>query len=108
MEEINLNGVEAEKVDEIIDGAIFCVEAGLEEFSCCALTQPGEDYKNGWATRRLYTTTFNDNPLDGHADNYGYGFADGIREACPNTKEERRDFRILLLSLFKAAWRDLV
>ena len=107
MEEIKLNGVEAEKVDEIIDYAIEEINLSLDMFSCCALIVPGENYDKGWVIRRLYTSTFNDNPL-GKTDNYGYGFSNAILEAFPNIGEERRDLRILLLSLFRAAWRDLV
>ncbi|KKL91303.1 hypothetical protein LCGC14_1896100 [marine sediment metagenome] len=107
MEEINLNRVEAERADEIIDYAIEQIDLGLDEFSCCALTQPGENYDEGWVIRRLYTTTFNDNPLDGQTDNYGHGFANEINQYSP-CREERVELRILLLSLFKAAWRDLV
>ena len=98
--------VEDELVDGILDVAIEDVESGLEEFSCCALTIPGDLYQEGWLVRRVYSKTFTDNVVP--HDNYGHAFSEAVLRFSPSNKQERRELRVLLLSLFKAAWRDLV
>ena len=105
MAKMNSIGVRARNVDRIIDKAIQRVGTGEEKYSCCALVIPGtKDYLKGWKIRKAYTRTFG--PVTEYVDNFGYAFAVEVNKAT--YKDNKANFRILMLSLFKAAWRDLV
>ena len=103
MAKLNSTGIKAEKIDRIIDKAILGVGLGLETYSCCALS----DVRGcvlGWKVREAYTHAFG--PATIYPDNYGYAFATEVHKVTND--ETKANFRILMLSLFKAAWRDLV
>ena len=104
MKKLNWIGTPAQEVDRIIDKAIHNIGTGEGRFSCCALTLTGYDGK-GWTVRRAYIRTFG--PVTDYIDNYGYAFATEVSQAA-NSPRSEINLRILLLSLFKAAWRDLV
>ncbi len=104
MAKLNSIGVRAKDIDRIIDKAIHSIGTGEGKFSCCALTPTGDDGK-GWLVRRAYTRTFA--PVMDYIDNYGYAFATEVNHAA-NSPESETNLRVLLLSLFRAAWRDLV
>ncbi len=106
MSKINGIGIPARNVDRIIDEAIRRIETGEDVYSCCALLEfNGENILN-WAVRRAYTNTFG--PVPDYPDNYGYAFVTEVNRATYNNRSKAKDFRVLMLSLFKAAWRDLV
>ncbi|KKM61420.1 hypothetical protein LCGC14_1531800 [marine sediment metagenome] len=103
MAKLNSIGVRAKDIDRIIDGAIQRIGTGEDKYSCCALMQRGESSRS-WKVRNAYTHTFS--PVTYCPDNYGYAFATEVTRATnPNTKA---NFRVFMLSLFRAAWRDLV
>ena len=103
MEKLNSIGVRAKDIDRIIDKAILGVGLGLETYSCCALTNV-KGCVPSWEVRKAYTRTFG--PVTYIPDNYGYTFAAKVSKAT--NKGNRANFRVFMLSLFKAAWRDLV
>ena len=105
MAKLNSIGVRAKDVDRIIDKAIRCIGLGQEVFSCCALIVGGKENNTlSWKVRKAYTRTLG--PLTIYPDHYGYAFSVEVRKAT--NKGNKANFRVLLLSLFKAAWRDLV
>ena len=106
MSKTNGIGIPARDVDRIIDGAIQRIATGEDVYSCCALTLAGtKDYLDGWKVRAAYTRTFG--PVTDYPDNYGYSFATEVNRATYNNRSKAKDFRVLMLSLFRAAWRDL-
>ena len=104
MAKLNSIGVKAKDIDRIIDRAILAIGTGEDVYSCCALITEVEDHL-GWAVRKAYTRTFG--PVTDYLDNYGYAFATEVHKAIRNDGN-KANFRILMLSLFRAAWRDLV
>ena len=104
MTKLNLLGIKAAEIDRIIDKAILRIGSGGYKYSCCALARASDDGKS-WAVRRTYTRTFG--PVMAYRDNYGYAFATEVSQAA-NSPRSEINLRILLLSLFRAAWRDLV
>ena len=103
MAKLNSIGVKARDVDRIIDRAIRRIGEGRDRYSCCALTSVG--YCNwGRKVRKAYTNAFG--PVVELVDNYGYAFAGEVSLAT--TYETASNFRVLMLSLFRVAWRDLV
>ena len=107
MAKLNSIGVKVRDIDRIIDTAILRIETGKDVYSCCALTLAAtKDYDDGWKVRKAYTHTFG--PVTGYPDNYGYVFVMVVNRATYNNSSKAKDLRILMLSLFRAAWRDLV
>ena len=105
MKKLNWIGIPARDIDRIIDGAIQRIETGEDVYSCCALITKGK-YIDDWKVRKAYTKTFG--PVTNYLDNYGYAFATEVNRATHKNSSKAKDFRVLMLSLFKAAWRDLV
>ncbi len=103
MAKLNSTGIKAEKIDRIIDKAIRLIGLGQELYSCCALTDVGGP-PLGWEVRKAYTHAFG--PVTIYPDHYGYAFATEVYKVTND--KTKANFRILMLSLFKAAWRDLV
>ncbi len=103
MAKLNGIGMPARDVDRIIDGAIRDVGLGMKTYSCCALSDAGEGIQ-GWEVRKAYTRAFG--PVTKYPDHYGYELAVEVSKAT--YKKNKANFRVLMLSLFKAAWRDLV
>ena len=104
MSKINGIGIPARDVDRIIGKAIQRIGTGEDKYSCCALMQRGESSRS-WKVRNAYTHTFG--PVTYCPDNYGYAFTTEVNRAT-NSSDEARNLRIIMLSLFRAAWRDLV
>ena len=102
MSKVNGIGTPAREVDRIIDKAIQLIGTGAHRYSCCALT-PARDTGAGWKVRKVYTRTFG--PATIYPDHFGYVFSSEVQKAAPFTTLE---FRVTMLSLFRAAWRDLV
>ncbi len=105
MSKINGIGVLAKDVDRIIDAAILRIETGEDVYSCCAFTTQVKRIGD-WKVRKFYTKTFGPPTL--YPDNYGYTFATEVNRATYNNRSKAKDFRVLMLSLFRVAWRDLV
>ena len=103
MSKVNGIGISARDIDQIIDRAIQLIGAGEYKYSCCALTAE-EDYHKCWKVRQAYTRIFG--PHTDYLDNHGYEFARKVKQAT--NAATVADFRVFMLSLFKAAWRDLV
>ena len=103
MTKLNLIGVRARDIDRIIDRAIQRIGKGEDRYSCCALIKKG-DLARCWKVRKAYTDTFG--PVTIYSDHFGYMFAAEVSLAA--THETTANFRILMLSLFRVAWRDLV
>ena len=103
MKSIDAIGVSEQDVDRILDKAIQLIGTGEEKYSCCALTVPSDDYQKGKRIRQVYCDVFTDSQA------YDFGGED-FRKAIENTtpRNEWVGLRVLLLSLFLAAWRDLV
>ena len=104
MKSINAIGVSERDVDRIIDAAIERIGIGLYAYSCCALSAPGDDYVKGLRIREVYAKVFTDGPE--LVNDAGETFRRQIEHYV--SPKEWRNLRILLLSLFKAAWKDLV
>ena len=104
MKKPNWIGIPARDIDRIIDKAIKRIVTGEEMFSCCAFITGLNDTR-GWAVRKAYTRTFG--PVTSYIDNCGYAFATEVNRAT-NSLNEVGNLRIVMLSLFRAAWRDLV
>ena len=104
MSKINEIGIPARDIDRIINRAIRLIGTGEHKYSCCALTAEG-DLERCWKVRKAYTRTFS--PVTDYVDNYGYSFVAEVKCAT-NSPNEAENLRILMLSLFRAAWRDLV
>ncbi len=104
MAKLNSIGVSAKNIDRIIDEAIRRIETGEDVYSCCALITQGKRIDD-WKVRKFYTKTFGSPTL--YPDNYGYVFATEVNRATYNNSSKAKDFRIFMLSLFRAAWRDL-
>ena len=103
MKSIDAIGVSERDVDRILDKAIQLIGTGVEVYSCCALTVPGDDYQKGKRIRQVYCAVFNDSQA---YDPMGEAFRKAIEYSTP--RNEWVGLRVLLLSLFKAAWRDLI
>ena len=104
MSKINGIGIPVRDVDQIITRAIRRIGTGEDRYSCCALTPAAAgDVGKGWKVRKAYTHTFG--PVTDYPDSYGYAFAAEVQQAT--NEDTETDFRVLMLSLFRAAWRDL-
>ena len=102
MAKLNSIGVKARDIDRIIDKAIRRIGKGEDRYSCCALIETG-NLEGCWKVRKAYTNAFS--PVSKFVDHYGCVFAETVNQAT--TRETAADFRVLMLSLFRAAWRDL-
>ena len=109
MAKLNSLGVRAVEIDRIFADAIERIAEGEEEFSCCAIGKL-DQYQyaragNSLKVRRLYVDTLapkgdckpNLDLLNLVTKHVGCAWSD-----------KSQGFRILMLSLVKAAWRDLV
>ena len=104
MAKLNGIGIPAQDVDRIIDRAIQLIGTSAHKYSCCALTPVGDTIQ-GWKVRKAYTRTFG--PVTSYIDNYGYALSMEVSRATYGTPREARNLRVFMLSLFRAAWRDL-
>ena len=92
-----IGGLSARKVDAVFDKTIKLVGEDLEEYSCIALHK----FDVVGVVRNFYTDIMSPN------DSFGYDLAHNI-ESAYKTQENRKNLRVVMLSLVKAAWRDLV
>jgi len=107
MAKLNSIGVKARDIDRIFADAIERIAKGEEEFSCVAIGSLSgySPNLNQLKVRQFYTDALALGPrakarldlLGRVTDHVGY-----------DNNDESQGFRILMLSLVKAAWRDLV
>ena len=106
MAKLNSIGVKAKDIDRIFADAIKRIAEGDDEFSCCAISKLDNIKRECWKVREFYTEVLEPGlpqrkpPFDllsRVVDHVGL---------VDNNKSQ--GFRILMLSLVKAAWRDLV
>ncbi len=109
MAKLNSLGIRAREIDWIFADAIERIAEGDEQFSCCAIIRIDQYQYAGTGNllkvRQFYADAFAPRPyakppfdLLGRVTDYvGY-----------KKNDESQGFRILMLSLVKAAWRDLV
>ncbi|KKL27816.1 hypothetical protein LCGC14_2381410 [marine sediment metagenome] len=102
----NWIGIPAKDIDRIIDDAIWSIGTGEDSFSCCALLEFNGENTLNWAVRKAYTHTFG--PATDYLDNYGWAFSTEVNLAGRGNYESMANLRVFMLSLFRAAWRDLV
>ena len=107
MAKLNSIGVKAKDIDRIFADAIRRIAEGDEEFSCTAIaalstyTVTQDQLK----VRRLYEDTFAPRPRS----KWPLDLLTRVTNHVGIVNNDRsQGFRILMLSLVKAAWRDLV
>ncbi|KKL27817.1 hypothetical protein LCGC14_2381420 [marine sediment metagenome] len=107
MAKLNSIGVKARDIDRIFADAIRRIAEREDEFSCVAIS-PLSNYShniNQLKVRQFYTDVLALGPrAKARLDLLGR-VIDHV--GCDNN-DESQGFRILMLSLVKAAWRDLV
>ena len=105
MAKIEGTKIRGEKIDRIFSNAIAKIANGEQEFSCCAITTFDQLCGDALIIRQFYT--------DMLAPRQGVNPSVDLLVRVTNHVGIRRTdksqgFRILMLSLVKAAWRDLV
>ena len=105
MTKLNSIGVRAKDIDRIFADAIKRVAKGDDEFSCNAITRLSGFRGVQWKVKDFYVKALEARPEKGVRIDlltrvlYYVGY---------ESTDESQGFRILMLSLVKAAWRDLV
>ena len=106
MAKLNSLGIRAAEIDRIFDNAIRRIAEGDEEFSCTAIGSLGyyPYNQNQLKVRQFY--------VDALAARQRAKFPTDLLSRVTNhvgckNNDESQGFRILMLSLIKAAWRDL-
>ena len=102
-----IRGIEirAEKIDRIFSNAIAQIANGKQEFSCSAIAILYQYKRDALAIREFYTDVFAPRPGEERSSDLLFRVSDHV--GIPRT-DKSQGFRILMLSLVKAAWRDLV
>ena len=107
MGKLNSIGVRAKDIDRIFADAIRRIAEGDEEFSCVAIGARGSYTvtQDQLKVRQFYVYALAPRPrAKVHLDL----LTRVTNHAGCTTNDEPQGFRILMLSLVKAAWRDLV
>lgn len=104
MAKLDSIGVRAKDIDRIFEYAIGRIAEGKDEFSCCAIATIYSS-KDKLKVRRFYVEVLGPRP---HATGYNSLLTRVLDHVGNNKTDESQGFRILMLSLAKAAWRDLV
>ena len=107
MAKLNSIGVKAKDIDRIFGEAIRRIAEREEEFSCIAIGSLS-NYShnlNQLKVRQFYTDVLAPRPRTKVRLDLLGRVTDHV--GC-NNNDESQGFRILMLSLVKAAWRDLV
>ena len=107
MAKLNRLGIRAREIDQIFDNAIRRIAEGDEEFSCVAIGSLSH-YPNTQSqlkVRQLYMEAFAQRLRTKRSLDLLGRVTEHV--GCHNN-DESQGFRILMLSLVKAAWRDLV
>ena len=107
MAKLNSIGVRAKDIDRIFAAAIRRIAEGKEEFSCIAIGSHGSYtvLQARLKVRQFYTDALAPRPRSKQAIDLLTRITNHVGY---NTNDESQGFRILMLSLIKAAWRDLV
>ena len=105
MKKLNSIGVRAKDIDRIFGNAIAKIARGEQEFSCCAIGTWDQHNTKQIRVRKFYAYVLAPRPR-------AKGLLDLLFRVTDHVGRENNDesqgFRILMLSLVKAAWRDLV
>ena len=107
MEKLNSIGVRAKDIDRIFADAIERIAEGKQEFSCVAISSLDSCSLNlnRLKVRQFYTGVLAPRPRE-------KGRLDLLTRVTNHVgceaNDESQGFRVLMLSLVKAAWRDLV
>ena len=107
MEKLNSIGVRAKDIDRIFANAIKRIAEGSAEFSCCAIGALGNYTINPdrLKVRQLYVDALAPRPRT----KLSLDLLNRVLNHVGLTANDKsQGFRILMLSLVKAAWRDLV
>ncbi|KKM94613.1 hypothetical protein LCGC14_1196560 [marine sediment metagenome] len=107
MRNLNSIGVRAKDIDRIFADAIRRIAEGREEFSCVAIGARGgyTITQDQLKVRQFYVYALAPRP---RARMY-LGLLDRVtKHVGVINNDESQGFRILMLSLVEAAWRDLV
>ena len=105
MAKLNSIGVKARDIDRIFSDAIAQIANGEQAFSCCAISTLDLYDREGITIRRFYTDVFA--PRPGAKPPFGL-LSRVTNHVGIRGTDKSQGFRILMLSLVKAAWRDLV
>ena len=107
MAKVNSIGVRAKDIDRIFADAIRRIAEGDEEFSCCAIGKSDQYTSNldSLKVRQLYVDALA--PRGDWKPNQDLLTRVTNHVGCENN-DKSQGFRILMLSLVKAAWKDLV
>ncbi len=107
MAKLNSIGVRAKDIDRIFSNAIKQIAEGEQEFSCVAISSLllNNHNRNRLKVRRLYEDTLTSGPCNELSFSLLCLVINHV--GCVNNNKSQ-GFRILMLSLVKAAWRDLV
>ena len=103
-----IDGIEikAKKIDRIFSNAIAKIANGNQEFSCCAIsTLVDLRDRDALIVRGFYTDVFAPRPGEKTPSDLLFRVVEHVGAPCT---DESQGFRILMLSLVKAAWGDLV
>ena len=105
MKKPNWIGIPARDIDRIFADAIERIAEGDAEFSCCAISTLELHERDASVIRQFYTGVFA--PRTG--GNRPYLLLPRVTNHVGVRRTDKsQGFRILMLSLVKAAWRDLV
>ena len=105
MAKIGVNEIRAEKIDRIFSNAIAKIANGEQQFSCCAITTFDQLDRDALIIRQFYTDVLAPRPSAKTPVDLLVRVTNHVGSRRTNKSQ---DFRILMLSLIKAAWRDLV
>ena len=105
MAKLNSIGVKASEIDEIFTEAIRRIAERKDEFSCCAIGTRYRRTQNTDIVGRFYVEAFSQRS---HKERPLTLLNRVSNHAGWQNDDESQGFRILMLSLIKAAWRDLV
>ena len=105
MAKMNSIGVSAKNIDRIFAGAIRRIAEGEDEFSCCAITRIVPFTKDKTKVKEFYVEVLEARHPKGWKTDLLMRVVNHVGSKMTN---ESQGFRILMLSLVKAAWRDLV
>ena len=107
MAKLNSIGVKVKDIDRIFANAIRRIAEGDEEYSCCAIGKLDQFAKSPGTleVRQLYVDALAPRPRSKRSHNLLCRVIDYVGH---DNNDESQGFRILMLSLVKAAWRDLV
>ena len=107
MAKLNSIGVRAKDIDRIFANAIRWIAEGKQEFSCCAIAEGINFGGDKLKVRKFYERVLTTRTNRKMSDDWNLLVWVTKCVGLENT-DKSQGFRILMLSLIKAAWRDLI